>query len=268
MIADLHMHTISSDGSMTPRALIKLCGRLKLNLISVTDHDNVSGVSEAIEAGKECGVRVIPGIELSSFRDGEVHIHGYNVDYINQAFIKELDNIQLRREERNLKIVRKLYDNGIVIDYIQLKKKRGVLGRLHIANEMVKNGYVQSVSEAFDKYIGFGKSCYEEAPPLISPERAIELITLFGGTPVLAHPYRYVEEGNLREFVMSLPGLKGLEVWYPLHTESIRRELLAIAEEFNLIVTGGSDFHRPESGNPLGSGNYDMDDLTASVLKI
>jgi len=266
MQADLHLHTVRSDGALTPKAVVSTTKALKITTIAVTDHDTVNGLAEAVEAGEQKGVRVIPGIEISSFKDYEVHILGYNIDYKNPDFLNELEKIQSIREKRNLEIVSKLAENGIKIDYENIRKtQKGSVGRIHMALAMRDKGYVNSVSEAFDKYIGFGCPCYKRSP-LIRPEEAISLIVRFGGVPVLAHPYRYVEEKKIREFVDSLPMLRGLEVFYPLHTESIRRELLDIAREKNYIVTGGSDFHNFQSGNPIGSGNYDMDEFTKEVL--
>lgn len=266
MSADLHLHTIKSDGALTPKALVNCAKALQINTIAITDHDNVDGIKEGIAAGIEGGVKVIPGIELSSFSEGEVHILGYNISYEDKGFLDELKNIQSRRENRNIEIVKKLREDNIIIDYDKLKKnKPGSLGRVHIAIQMRDKGYVASVNEAFEKYIGFGCPYYEFSP-LIKPAEAIKLILKYGGVPVLAHPYRYVEEKTLREFIESLPGLMGIEAYYPLHTESIRKEVIEIADEYGLIVTGGSDYHSNISGSPIGSANYLMNEKAREVL--
>ncbi|MGI6702033.1 MAG: PHP domain-containing protein [Christensenellales bacterium] len=266
MRADLHLHTLKSDGSLTPRAVISSAKALRILTVSVTDHDSVGGIDEAVAAGKEKGVTVIPGIEMSSFRDGEIHILGYNILYNNQSFLSELKRIQQIREKRNLEIIGRLKEHGVNLDYEAIKRNQsGSIGRIHMALAMRDKGYVNSISEAFDRYLGFGCPCYRRTP-LIKPEEAIEIISAHGGVPVLAHPYRYVEEGKIYELIMSLEGLKGLEVYYPLHTDSIKEILYDIAKEKNLIVTGGSDFHNLQSGNPIGSGNYEMDEYAASLL--
>lgn len=267
MIADLHMHSNNSDGTMLPRTIVSCCKSLGIKVMSLTDHDNVGGVREAVINGLLKGVKVIPGIELSSFRDREIHILGYNIDYENENFLKELAIIQDRRENRNLDIVENLKGIGINLDYESMKREKASVGRIHMALQMKDRGYVNSVSEAFEKYIGYGCPCYVKSP-LISPEKAIKIINDYKGVAVLAHPYRFIEEGNMRKVVESLPGLSGVEVYYPWHTEAIKEELLKIAEEFNLFVTGGSDFHNIISGSPIGSSNYNMNDRTAEMLRI
>lgn len=266
-VADLHLHTNRSDGTMTPRSLVSTCKALGIKIISVTDHDNVDSISEAIFAGEEKGVKVIPGIEMSSFLDKEVHILGYNIDYTNPDFISELSNSQRRRENRNLDILKNLENIGIHLDYNTLKKDKSSIGRIHIAIQMKERGYVASINEAFDRYIGFGCPCYIKSS-LITPDEAVRVINKYGGVSVLAHPYRYIEDGDIRVLIESLKGLKGIEVYYPLHSEEIKSELINIAKDYNLIMTGGSDFHNMHSGNPIGSGRYTMDDYTANVLNI
>lgn len=265
MIADLHLHTNRSDGSLTPRAVVSACKALKINVIAITDHDSVGGLDEAIQAGEEKGVKVIPAIEMSSFSDKEVHILGYNIDYKNPLFLQELKVVQERREMRNLEIIDNLKRIGINLNYAFMKKGNSTVGRMHIALQMRDKGYVYSVNEAFDKYIGFGKQCYVKTSH-IKPEVAVDIIKRYGGVAVLAHPFRFVEEKCLREFILSVEGISGVEVYYPLHTESIRQELICVADEFKLITTGGSDFHSPYAGNPIGAGNYIMNEKAKEIL--
>lgn len=267
MIADLHLHSRASDGDLTPRALITTSKALKIPIVAITDHDNISGIDEAIIAGQEKEIKVIPGIELSSYSDIEMHILGYNIDYKSPKFVEELEKIQKRRLNRNLEIIDNLKKKGINLDYNDINRKGSSIGRLHIAQLMYQKGYIAHVPEAFDNYIGANGSCYVKSE-YITPKEAIELILDSGGVPVLAHPYRFIEEGKIKKYIEMLEGLQGIETWYPLHSPAIIEEIKKIAKFYNLITTGGSDFHSPNHGSPLGSANYHLDEKTAEHLGV
>ncbi|MBI4707018.1 MAG: PHP domain-containing protein [Candidatus Omnitrophica bacterium] len=243
MFADLHLHTIFSDGTYTPEQLVSKAKSKGLSAIAAVDHDTVSGIQPCIEAGKGCGIEVIPGIELSAEYNGlEVHILGYFFDYKSDALIEKVEFLRKNRIERIYKIVDKLKEMGVNLDPESVFSiaKGGTVGRLHVARAMVKHGVVGSVYEAFQKYIGDKRAAFVLGFKF-SPRQAVELIKNSGGIPVLAHPYSLNNDGLIPEFVEA--GIMGLEVHYPEHSQSMVNFYLELAKKYNLLVTGGSDCH-------------------------
>lgn len=268
MICDLHLHTTASDGSFTPREIVNKVKRAGIKFCSLNDHDCVRGLSEGIKRGKEIGVEVIRGIELSTYSENEVHILGYAMR-LDDAFMKAIDRAVDYRKVRNLEMLDNLRRFGMPIREDELYDGKGVTkGRLHIAKIMVAKKYSQNVNEAFDEWIGANGKAYVKAQRL-SPEEGIEIIKRSGGIPVLAHPSRRREESNFKEFFGSLleAGLMGIEVFYPSHTPEDRYEYIKLAREHNLVITGGSDFHTATSAIRIGSGNADLSLETIEFLR-
>ncbi|MDP2940933.1 MAG: PHP domain-containing protein [Candidatus Omnitrophota bacterium] len=241
--ADLHLHTIFSDGTYTPLELAEESRRVGLSAIAVADHDTVSGIAPAIEAAEGLGIEVLPAIELSAEYEGaEVHILGYLIDYHNAELLEKLSFLKENRIQRIYKIIDKLKLIGInlrpeaVFELAQL----GTVGRLHVARAMIKEGLAGSFTEIFQKYIGDKCPAYELGFKF-SPEQAISLIKQTGGIPVLAHPYT-IKDDDLLETIVSR-GIMGIEVYYPEHSQSMRNFYLDFAQRRNLLVTGGSDCH-------------------------
>ncbi len=265
---DLHLHSDRSDGALPPKAVVALAAKAKLGIISLTDHDNVSGVSEAVEAALSLGIKCIPGIELSTYSTLEVHILGYNVPYKDPAFCEKLESIIQLRKQRNEEIVRKLKAQGIKLNTGELFTS-GVRGRQYIATLLHEQGFVRSKAEAFDKYIGANKPCFVKAHR-ISSRDAVRLILDYGGVPVVAHPMRYAERLTLEPFVGELAavGLKGIELYYPNQRAEDISLIKSIAERHKLILTGGSDFHSVEYGAPVGSVNAFLDEKALIELKL
>jgi predicted metal-dependent phosphoesterase TrpH len=248
--ADLHLHTVFSDGTYSPGELIWESNKAGLSAIAVVDHDTVEGIDAAIELGEREGVEVIPGIELTAEFEGlEIHILGYFLDYKNKGLLEQLAVLKQNRIERIYKITDKLKSMGLSLSPQAVFdiSGQGTVGRLHIARTMVKEGLVGSVFEAFRKYIG------DKSPAYVlgfrfSPAEAIKLIKDSGGVAVLAHPYILNNDGLIPFFVNY--GLRGLEVYYPEHTQGMINAYLALAAKYNLLVTGGSDCHgtaKPEA---------------------
>lgn len=241
--ADLHVHTIFSDGTSTPAELISAAREANIDAVSVTDHDTVAGIGPATEIGLLKNVEVIPGIELTAeFEGAEVHILGYLLDYNNQVLLDKLQEVQNDRVERVYKIAGKLREIGVALDprIIFDIAGKGIPGRLHIARAMVKEGIVENTFEAFRKYLG------DKSPAFVlgfrfQPADAISLIRSVGGIPVLAHPYLFGRD----EFIPLLveKGLMGLEVYYTEHSQSQINYYRGLAEKYRLLITGGSDFH-------------------------
>ena len=241
--ADLHLHTISSDGTYTPAELVSKALDVGLSCIALTDHDTVDALEETISIGNQKGLEVLPGIELSAeYESKEVHILGYLVDYKSPPFLRQLEILKENRIQRVHKIVKKLNLLGIGLnaqDVFQISKG-ATPGRLHIAQALVRTGLVKSIFEVFNKYIGDRGPAYSLGFRF-SPSEAIKFIRDAGGVPVLAHPYVIHNDELILEFIRL--GLMGLEVYYPEHSQGEVNFYLNLAKENNLIVTGGSDCH-------------------------
>ena len=257
---DLHLHTTFSDGNLTPTELVDLCAEKGLNTISITDHDSTEGIEEAIKASEKYkDFNIIPGIELSADQPGiEVHVLGYFLDYKTDEFQEILTEFRDGRKSRALGIVQKLNDLGIQISWDQVLEiaDGAAIGRPHIAQAMVDNGYIEYPKQAFDKYLGRNGLAYVSRPRL-TPSGAVKLILEHSGIPVLAHPTYLAQreiggedwvviKQNIRE--LKKVGLVGIEVFYNDYTHEQIHELELIASEFELIKCGGSDYHA--NGNP------------------
>ena len=242
--ADLHTHTTASDGSMSPSKVVEWAKKGGLDVVAITDHDTVAGLAEGKKRADELGIKFVPGVELSTFAVCEIHILGYNIPYENKEFLQALDAAQNMRIERNKRIGEKLEANGIHLD---IDFSAQGVGRMNMAREMVKKGYVHDVQEAFEKWLGTGARAYCEARRM-SPLDAVKLIKSYGGFASVAHPKKYLLDGRLDMLVEGLKrfGLDGLEVNYPSHTDRDRQELVSLCRKYHLLETGGSDFHGDE----------------------
>lgn len=251
--ADLHIHTTASDGVHSPREVVAMAKEAGLSAIAVTDHDTVSGIEEAVRAGAAIGITVIPGVEISTSRQGkEIHILGYGPDIASPEFLAALHRLRDTRNLRNEKIVAKLNELGMpltmqdVLDLMAERKKADqTVGRPHIAELLVARGYVGSVREAFDRYLADGAAAYVN-PERISPAEAVRLIHAAGGKAVLAHPGLYGDDGIVHDLIES--GIDGIEVYYSEHTEQQERKYGDLAARHGLVATAGSDFHGRRDG--------------------
>jgi predicted metal-dependent phosphoesterase TrpH len=240
---DLHLHTSFSDGTLAPEELISLAATSGLSAIAVTDHDTVRGIGRCIEAARQVNIEVLAGIELSAEYNGrEVHILGYLIDYKNKNLLKQLNILKENRIKRIYDMAEKLGGLGLRLspEDIFAASVGSVVGRLHVAQAMVQHGLVASTQEAFQKYIGDNCPAYVLGFKF-SPKEAIRLIKEIGGIPVLAHPYTVNNDAVLLKLIED--GLMGLEAYYPEHSQAMTNFYLNLAEENNLLVTGGSDFH-------------------------
>jgi 3',5'-nucleoside bisphosphate phosphatase len=267
---DLHVHSTASDGTLTPSEILVLAETLRLGAISITDHDTVDGNRDLLRTGVSRSVGFLTGIEISALHPplfpvfGSIHILGYGINIEDKALNQRLITLQNARKNRNPYIIKKLNTLGIQVDLNQVRQFAGKcqLGRPHIAKYLVHKGFVDSIDEAFNKYLGKGKAAYVEKFR-ISCQEAIKLILDAGGLPVLAHPY-LLQLGKgvvFEELIGELKslGLKGIEIYYPEHPPEFVRFYAKIARDFNLIITGGTDFHgdiKPEI--TLGSGFGDL----------
>ena len=247
---DLHVHTNCSDGTFTPRQAVSYAKQVRLTAISITDHDTVDAIPFALEEGNKLGVEIIPGVELSceieSQQRSEMHILGYFMNWEDTKFREFLKVFRKARHERAEKILKKLAGIGISLKEGVLERiaGEGSIGRLHFAKAIVESGFAKSVQEVFQKYLSADRPAYVPKYKL-SPEDGIKLIKEAGGIAVLAHPY-YVHYSN-RDLITDLvtAGLGGIEVWHSRHSPSAIRTFKQIANDLNLIATGGSDCHGP-----------------------
>ncbi len=245
---DLHSHTTASDGSLTPEELVRMAKQQGVTTLAVTDHDTIAGLPQAIAEGERTGVEVIPGIEISCLYGAtELHILGYFINPDDPHLTSALLTYQTSREDRNPRIVQRLQELGCEVSYADIKAAAGnaTVGRPHIAQALVRKGYVASVSEAFDRYLADGAPAY--LPRLLpSPAEAIGLIRQIGGVPVLAHPV-YASRLNepFEQVCATLKGLGllGIEALYSSHNRQQTDYYRSISTNQGLVVTGGSDFH-------------------------
>ena len=243
--ADLHTHSTASDGTLAPADLVRQASRRGLTVLALTDHDTTSGLAEAIATGESLGVRVIPGIELSTdVSAGEVHILGYGIDPDSKELQEALARYRQARLDRAERIVDRLRELGVDLPpgSVQASSGDASLGRPHIARAMIEAGYVQSVSEAFDRYLGNDMPAYIASERKPTPSEAIRLIRAAGGLPVHAHPFT---SGRFPDSLPALTdaGLAGIEVYYAEYTPERREMLERIAAKHGLLATGGSDYH-------------------------
>jgi predicted metal-dependent phosphoesterase TrpH len=251
---DLHIHSTASDGSLTPAEIINRAQRLNLAAIAITDHDSIYGSKEALQAGIPPSLKFLTGVEISAAHptffpgSGSFHILGYCIRLDNQALNQALNRLREARKNRNPKIIKRLNELGLKISLEDVNPTiaHGQLGRPHIAQVMIKKGFVKSMDEAFDKFLGAGKPAYVDKNR-IGCEETIKMIRDAGGVPVLAHPalLNINEDFQLEELIQNLIkiGMRGIEVYYPEHSPKQMQRYRELANKYNLLITGGTDFH-------------------------
>jgi 3',5'-nucleoside bisphosphate phosphatase len=267
---DLHIHSTASDGSLSPIEILNLAKDLNLGAIAITDHDTIAGTKDAIACGIPPSLKFLTGVEIStepppSFPfPGSLHILGYGIDLNDIRLNQTLLVLQESRKNRNPRILELLTNLGIELTLDEVRNEAGEcqLGRPHIAQLMVARGFVKSVDDAFKKYLGNGKPAYVDKYR-IDCARVIEMIINAGGIPVLAHPnlIPMKSEKMLEALIISLKemGLKGIESYYPEHPPDLITRFNEMANRYNLLITGGTDFHgsiKPEI--QMGSGTGDL----------
>ncbi|GER87498.1 phosphatase [Dictyobacter vulcani] len=247
-IVDLHTHSTASDGLYSPTKLLQQAHEVGLKVLALTDHDSTQGIEEASAAAGELGIELIPGIELNTdVGGGEIHVLGYFLEYQRPEFQAILKVLRDARERRGERMVELLNEEGIAISWERVRElAQGSVGRPHVAKALMEVGYVQSIAEAFDKYIGKGCPAYVPRYKL-SPEDAVRLINSANGLAVMAHPIGLPGLDKLREWLPGLQkaGMVGLETYYGPYTHKDEQALLSLAKQYNLIPTGGTDFHGP-----------------------
>nr|WP_321153196.1 PHP domain-containing protein [uncultured Acetatifactor sp.] len=290
LAVDLHVHSNRSDGSFTPTQLVDYACEKGLAAFALTDHDTIDGLEEAERyadmlrrdrAGDAAGEEgqnaapwakrlindsgaavpeVIPGIEFSTEYQGhDIHVLGLYIDYHNSAFVQKLRDFVDSRTLRNRKMCRLLTEAGLPVAYEALLAEfpDAVITRAHYAKYMLNHGYVKSMSDAFDRYIGDHCPCFVPREK-VTPVDAVQLILSAGGIPILAHPVLYHmsdEDLDTLTVLLAEAGLVALEAIYSTYTAFDERKMRALARKYNLLVSGGSDFHGANKpGLDLGTG--------------
>ncbi|ACV63848.1 PHP domain protein [Desulfofarcimen acetoxidans DSM 771] len=255
MAVDLHVHTTASDGTDSPEEVVKRAWRLGLEAIAITDHDVLEGILPAQKEARDKNIDIVPGVELSTVHElGEVHILGYYMDIEDTKLLEYLNMFRRARVERIVKMVNKLIDMGIGIsrERVFAIAGSGAVGRPHLAEALLEAGFVSSMGEAFEKFIGSGRPAY--VPRFkFSPVEAVKLIVSAKGVPVLAHPGMDCAAVVMGDLVAA--GLQGIEVYHPSHDLAQTGIFLEMARVHSLIITGGSDYHGVQNfdRSPLGS---------------
>ncbi len=246
---DLHIHTTASDGQLSPAEVVRKAVELDLRYIAVADHDTIDGIAPALAAARGYpGLTVIPAVELSTeVSYGEVHVLGYFIDYADGELVEALSRLRHSRWERGRKMVARLAELGMDIDWRRVQEiaGSGSIGRPHLAQALLEKGYIATLREAFDRYIGRDGPAYVERAK-ITPVEAVQMLIRAKGLPVLAHPYTAAEpEAVIIE--LKAAGLVGIEAYYGQYGAEEISRLVALADSYGLITTGGSDFHGENS---------------------
>jgi predicted metal-dependent phosphoesterase TrpH len=265
---DLHTHSTASDGKLRPSEVVRLAVQLGIGTLALTDHDTTDGAAEAQQAGRELGMDVIAGVEINSEGEhGDAHILGYFVDPSEPRLQEQLEAIRDARVGRARGMLKKLAAMGMPIEWERLMAMAGdasSIARPHIARAMIEAGYVATTQEAFDTYLSNTGPAYVNRLRMTMSE-AVGFIHGAGGVAVMAHS----AESKLVHLIPQLveAGLDGIEVYYPKHTPQQQSELLEIAARYNLVATGGSDFHTPDDPSHGQIGCVDVPPDVVKKLK-
>ncbi|CAG4933993.1 MULTISPECIES: PHP domain-containing protein [Acidithrix] len=260
---DLHTHSRVSDGSASPTEVVELAAAAGLRAIALTDHDRFDGLTQAKARAIELGIEFISGVEVSChYNEGTMHMLVYFVDAHSSPIAETLIEMQMAREDRNLKILELMNKDGINITFEELSAEGGGvgIGKPHFAALLVKKGVVSTLQEAFDHYLAKGNKYYVEKITL-SPKDMIALSLRSGGMPVLAHPFTVEEDRDrLADIIQGWvsDGLAGIEAHYGRYNQEQREFLVGLAEKLDIVATGGSDFHgtyKPDLSVGVGKGD-------------
>lgn len=279
MICDFHVHSTWSDGTFTPRELAEEAHRVGVGCFALTDHDDLAGIAEATSRGAELGVEVVPGVEISvNEEDGarQMHVLGLAIDPDEAGLRRCLAELQQARRSRLTRILDKLAGLGVELptDAFAHLPEGSAVGRPHVARALVDAGHCSDEDDAFVRYLRRGRPAYVASAGVTAPE-AIRAIHAAGGVAALAHPPLSIgadAAGGLEAFVERLVrlGIDGLEVWHPGHQPRTRRRLRKLVRHFELVATGGSDFHgdsRPGVAMGRGRGSIDVDERTLDAIR-
>jgi predicted metal-dependent phosphoesterase TrpH len=240
--ADLHIHSNCSDGLLSPEEIVKHSSEIGLDTIAIADHDSVQAI-EVLKDVDHRKVDLIPAVELSAnIGPLDIHILAYFIDHEDSDLLDYLVKLRAHRIKRARKMVEKLSNDGIKVDFDRMKEiaKHSALGRPHIAEALREHGYVQSTREAFVRFLSY-HSPYYEPKMNVKPKELMMQIKDWKGIPIIAHPGIYSDKKIIQGLIDD--GAVGLEVWHPDHSPACQQELLEMATSQGLLMTGGSDCH-------------------------
>jgi predicted metal-dependent phosphoesterase TrpH len=255
---DLHTHTTASDGDHAPADLVRRAARAGIQILAVTDHDTIEGIPEALETAEQVGVRLIPGIEISAHSEGkELHLLGLFIDPEHSEFREFLVDLERSRRNRVEKIIETLRTMGVDITVREVMDaaEHGSVGRPHVARVLVSKGIVPSFKSAFARFLGNDGPAYLPAQR-VSPGKAIEAVHRAGGVACLAHPALNDVYTRIPDLVAD--GIDAIEIYYPEHTPKNVKEFLATAEQYDLLISGGSDYHGPNRSRVASLGSITL----------
>lgn len=255
--ADLHCHSTYSDGTLSPREILELAKNLQLSGLSITDHDSAAAYPNVFTEAEKLEIKMIPGVEFSAMHKGtSVHILGYSFQIAHPSISSLSEKHKQRRKERNALMLNKLKQMGMPILESELHSLHSI-GRPHIAQAMLNRGYVTSISEAFNKYLGDNKPCYIKGTP-IEVQETLDAIHQANGLAFIAHPHLAKDISFVRE-LLKMP-FDGLECYYARFPKTDHQRWLKLAKEKSLLICGGSDFHGDiKPGIALGSSWIDQE---------
>lgn len=268
MRCDFHTHSTASDGLLSPAELVQAAYDAGLQCIALADHDSIDGVREAQMAGNHLGIEVIAAAELNTElpnSGSEAHVLGYFLPIDNVQLAKQLLNRRESRVRRAQKMVEQLQRYSIDITFAEVQAKaQGAIGRPHVAAVLVDRGVAEDVADAFDRFLSPGLPGYVAREPF-TPIAAIQLIRSFGGVPSLAHPLYILNLDILLPQLVAV-GLQGLEVFYGQYTKQQESLLIGLCKTYDLIPTGGSDYHGPNM-HPTKLGEHKVPETTLVRLR-
>lgn len=266
---DMHVHTTASDGQFTPGEIVKKAVDAGLAAVAITDHDTTAGVDEAVLQGRLYGIKILPGIEISTVAEGQdIHVLGYYTNNDDTQWQRRISQLRDTRSDRNLLLVHKLNELGIELTLEEVVAKADAatisIGRPHFADILIEKGYAASKQEAFDKYLGEKGAAFVQ-PLRIHPIEAFQWIKEAGGVSVIAHPGIYHNDA-LVELLLEA-GPDGIEVYHSDHTKEQEARYLLVAQQKGLIVTGGSDFHGISEGGESFHGMLGSVTMPATAME-
>jgi len=266
--ADLHLHTTASDGEYSPEAVVRAAKAQGFTAISITDHDTLSGLEEALKTSRDIGLELIIGVEISTvWEQKEIHVLGYLINPEDKDLQEKLKIMKNSRQERIIKMVYRLNELGfnLSLEKVLEISGSGVIGRPHVAKALQEKDYVKTIKEAFIKLLSPGCPAYIPRYK-ITPQEAIELILSAGGIPVLAHPGVNPDDDLIPDLLKM--GLLGLEVWHPEHNNQAVNKYYNLARRYGLLMTGGSDWHGNNKDADFCLGSIKLDYSYVEKLKL
>jgi len=257
---DLHIHSTASDGRLSPGDIIRKSAEEGLAVIALTDHDTVDGIDPALKAVRAFPwLTLIAGVEISTdVTEGEVHVLGYFINHTDRDLEAALEKMRNSRQERARRMVTKLHSMGCHIRWERILEIAGggAIGRPHIAQAMLEKGYIESLKEAFSRYVGRDGPAYVNRYK-VTPTQAVELVLQANGLPVMAHPLT-VREPESMVINLKAAGLIGIEAYYAGYTKEDIERLVGIADRYGLVATGGTDYHGLDASTETAIGGVDI----------